>query len=88
VKETVDEMTESISQQDDDDDDDTSESDRVNGAASRLRGLSARDRNKGGEAEDRDSPPIWNRHPSIKYNHYGQPNCFDYDWVMVPPAKA
>lgn len=49
----------------------------------RLRGLSSLKEGAGEETN-----PVRDRHPSIKYNHYGQPNCFDYDWVIVPPTET
>lgn len=39
------------------------------------------------DGENEGRSPVRDRHPSIKYSHYGQPNCFDYDWVIVPPVK-
>jgi hypothetical protein len=26
--------------------------------------------------------------PSIEYSHKGHPNCFDYDWAVVPPQDS
>jgi hypothetical protein len=97
VKETISEMTDSMTEslergsvgQDDEQEDDLSVIYDKNQRSAQLRGLLSHDKNHGGEGgEGEASPAIWNRHPSIKYNHYGQPNCFDYDWVMVPPVRA
>jgi hypothetical protein len=66
-----------------DDDQEEGEEDNENDQRMRLRGLSSqKEKDGGGDV----TTPARDRHPSIKYNHFGQPNCFDYDWVMVPPA--
>lgn len=58
----------------------------------KLRGLLNKEKNNNkndkSTKNEKNSAPQRNRRPSIQYSHEGHPNCFDYDWVIVPPDNT
>ena len=71
---------------DDDDDDDDGNNNNDNNKVN-LRGLLNEEKDKSTQKEKYNEPQR-HRRPSIQYSHEGHPNCFDYDWVIVPPDNT
>lgn len=50
------------------------------------RGLRGREKEEA--KESRKQRRRRGKDPSIEYSHKGHPNCFEYDWVVVPPRDS